>query len=233
VARITRKELKTDRFAVEVGHTVEYVEEHKQQVVRYTAIGLAIAVVGVGTYFYRKHQHAASQQVLAQAIQVQEAPVGAAPPNTPVSFPTQPAKDAAAVKAFTKIASDYPRSDEALIARYYLGSIAADQGKLAEAEKHFKAVADSSDAKYASLAKLALAQIYFIDGHAEQGEKLLRALIDRPTVFVSKEQATIALARGLAKTKPAEARKLLEPLRTQRSAISQVAITALSELPGQ
>jgi hypothetical protein len=50
---------------------------------------------------------------------------------------------------------------------------------------------------------------------------------------VSKEQAAVALARAIAVSKPAEARKLLEPLRTERPAISQLAITLLSELPPQ
>ena len=42
---------------------------------------------------------------------------------------------------------------------------------------------------------------------------MLRDLIAHPTIFVSKEQATITLARYLAPKKPAEARKLLDPLR--------------------
>ena len=39
--------------------------------------------------------------------------------------------------------------------------------------------------------------------------------MDHPTIFVSKEQAAITLARFLARKKPAEARKLLDPLRNQ------------------
>ncbi|HVP00217.1 MAG TPA: hypothetical protein VMT15_19235, partial [Bryobacteraceae bacterium] len=60
-----------------------------------------------------------------------------------------------------------------------------------------------------------------------------RDLMDHPTEFVSKEQATISLARFLAPKKPAEARKLLEPLRTQPGAVSQVALTLIGELPPQ
>ena len=44
---------------------------------------------------------------------------------------------------------------------------------------------------------------------------MLRDLIAHPTIFVSKEQATITLARYLAPKKPAEARKLLDPLRAE------------------
>ena len=51
-----------------------------------------------------------------------------------------------------------------------------------------------------------------------EAEKLLRSLIDDPTILVSKEQATIALAKVVAKKNPAEARKLLEPLRAASAA---------------
>ena len=87
--------------------------------------------------------------------------------------------------------------------------------------------------KYASLAKLSLAQIYFSDGRDAQGESTLRGLMAHPTVFVSKEQAEITLARYLMIKNPAEARKLLDPLRTQGGSVGQVAISLYGELPQQ
>jgi hypothetical protein len=36
--RHTRKDLKTDKFAVEVGHTFDYISEHRSQVKRYALI---------------------------------------------------------------------------------------------------------------------------------------------------------------------------------------------------
>jgi len=153
--------------------------------------------------------------------------------NGGLSFPTQEAKDAEALRVFTDVRSKYSGSDEGEIAQYYLGAIKADQGKLAEAEKLFLEVADKGSKDYASLAKLSLAQIYFSDGRNDQGEKVLRDLMEHPTIFVSKEQAAISLARFLAPKKPAEARKLLEPLRTQVGQVSQIALTMLGELPQQ
>jgi len=85
--------------------------------------------------------------------------------------------------------------------------------------------------EYAALARLSLAQIYESQGKSGEAEKLLRHVVDNPTTLVSKEQATISLAKVLAKTKPDEARKLLEPLRTERSAVSRAAIQAISDLP--
>lgn len=58
--------------------------------------------------------------------------------------------------------------------------------------------------------------------------------MEQPTLFVSREQAAIELARLLGPTKPAEARKLLEPLRTdKRSTVSRAALTQLAALPSQ
>ena len=63
--------------------------------------------------------------------------------------------------------------------------------------------------------------------------RYLRDLMAHPALTVSKEAAALALGRVLVKTNPAEARKLLEPLRNERAAISQAAVTALGELPPQ
>jgi predicted negative regulator of RcsB-dependent stress response len=231
--RITRKELKTDKFAVEVEHTVDYVNQHRRELTIYGVVAAALVLISIGVYFYIRHQHTAREQVLADAIQIQEAPVG--PPNAGalIAFPTEAAKRAAAAKALGDIVAQYPRSAEAAVAQYYLGATAADHGNMAEAEKRFKDAADTGDGNYSSLARFSLAQVYFAEGRPADGEKILRNLMDHPTVFVSKEQAAIALAKEIGPTKPAEARKLLEPLRAQGRAVSQAAITALSGLPGQ
>jgi hypothetical protein len=56
-------------------------------------------------------------------------------------------------------------------------------------------------------------------------------VIDHPTELVSKEAATIALARLVAPKDPARARKMLEPLRgNPRSSISRGALNALDDM---
>jgi predicted negative regulator of RcsB-dependent stress response len=231
VARITRKELKSDKFALEVEHTVTLFEEHRQELVRYGGIAIAVALVIVGYLIYSGHRHTDREMALSHAITVQEAPVGGVDANGGLSFPTQEAKDVEALKVFGDLKSKYPGTNEAEVAQYYLGSILADQGNLAQAEKSFLEAAEKGNAQYSSLAKLSLAQIYFSDGREAQGEVILRDLMAHPTVFVSSEQATITLARFLMAKKPADARKLLEPLRTQQGAVGQVALTLLGEMP--
>lgn len=233
MARITRKELKTDKFALEVEHTAVFFEEHRQEIIRYGAAAAVVLLLIFGFFLYSRKQHAGREQELSKAIQVQEAPVGGVSANGGLTFPTQEAKDQESLKEFSELRNKYSGSAEGEIAGYYIGSIQSDQGKLAEAEKSFQEVAQKSNEKYASLAKLALAQIYFADGRTTQGESTLRDLMAHPTVFVSKEQAQITLARYLMLRSPAEARKLLDPLRTMSGAVGQVAISMYGELPTQ
>lgn len=235
MARITRKELKTDTFALEVGQTVTFFEQHRDDLVRYGGIALAVVALIVGYTFYSRHQQTKRETALYHAIQVEESTVGPPQPGQSVTpnFPTQEAKDQVALKEFGDVSAAFSGSAEGEIAQYYVGTIFADQGKLAEAEKAFKEVADKADAKYASLAKLSLAQIYFTDGRDNQGQAILRDLMEHPTIFVSKEQATITLARFLLHKNPSEARKLLDPLRNQPGAVGQSAVTMYTELPPQ
>lgn len=228
--RAHRRELKHDKFVEQVGHSVEYAAEHRSQFVKWGAVALGVLLLLAGWMWYSRYQHGVRQQALREAMRIQEAQIGPSQSEYLVFFSTQAEKEAAVQKAFNDLANRYPGTEEGTIAQYFLGIAAADRGNLAEAEKHLKAAADSGDQPYASQAKLSLAQVYDATGRAAEAEKALRSLVDEPTVLVSKEQATIALARVMAKSKPAEARKLLEPLRAERGAVSRAALAALAEL---
>ena len=232
MSRITRKELKTDQFALEVEHSITFFEDHKGEIAKYGGIAIGLAALIFGYTIYSRHESGIREQALASAIRIQESPVGQSG-NGGLSFPTQEAKDQEATKAFIDLETKYSGSNEGEVSGYYLGSIKADQGKLAEAEKLFQQVSQKGDANYSSLAKLSLAQIFFSDGRTDQGEKMLRELIANPSVFVSADQATISLARFLGPQKPAEARKLLDGLRNRPGSVGQLALTLLGELPPQ
>src|SRR5271157_1868328 len=221
--------MKSDKFAQEVGLTVTFFEEHQQEIVRYGAIVAVAGLLFAGYLYYQRHEHGVREEALTKAIQVQEAPVGPSASGG-LSFPTQQVKDQEALRVFTDLRNKCAGSEEGEIAEYYLGAIQADQGKLAEAEKSFQEAARKGDEKYASLARLSLAQIYFADGRSDLGERTLREMIAKPTIFVSKEQATITLARYVMLKKPAEARKLLDPLRNLPGAVGQAALQAYGEI---
>jgi hypothetical protein len=231
-SHLTRKELKQDKFAVEVEHTVDFFAVHRQKLMQYGGAVVVVALIVAGVFYYRNSQAAAHQRVLGEAIALTSAPITTAPPPTgAISFPTEAAKNAAITKAFTKIASDYSGGDEGYIAEYFLAAQSASNAKMDDARKKYQDVADHANANYASLAKFALAQIDFAENRSGEAETLLKDLIDHPTDMVSKAQATITLAKGIGQTKPDEARKMLSALLSPPSDIGPVVTNALAELP--
>jgi predicted negative regulator of RcsB-dependent stress response len=233
VARITRKELKTDKFALEVEHGLSFFEEHQKEIVRYGTVAIALVAIVFATITYRRHQQTLREQSLARAIQIQETAVGPATAGASTTFPTQQVKDDLALKAFEEVKDKYPGTDEAEIAEYYRASIRADQGNMPEAEKGFLEVAQKGNDRYASLAKLSLAQVYFAENKNDLAEKTLKDLAAHPTMFVSADQANMALARGIMTSNPAEARKILDQLKNRQGAAGQVALQLYGELPSQ
>jgi TolA-binding protein len=228
VDRQTRHELKSDKFVEEVTHTVEYIEEHKSQVAKYGGIAAAVIVLAAGGWYYTNTQRVQRQAALGDAVAMVNFPVGPAPEGQQ-SFPTPEAKDKAVEKAFNDIITKYSGSNESGAAMYMLGLAAADKGKMADAERLLRQASQEADKEFASIARLALADVLAAIGKAGDAEKELRDLIAKPTTLVPKDQATLSLARVLAKTKPAEAKKLLEPLRTVTGPASASAISMISE----
>jgi predicted negative regulator of RcsB-dependent stress response len=230
VDRLTRKGLKQDKFAQEVGHTFEFLTEHKKQLVLYGSGAVLVVLVAVGWWFYGNRQRATRQEELTKALEVMAAGVAQNSPSSVINFATTEDKDKAIAKSLTDLATKYSGTTEGSVGRYLLGSMATDDGKLDEGAKAFSEVAKVGDPEYASLANYALAQVRFAQGRPDEAEKLLRALIAKPTLMVSKAQATIALAQGLAASKPQEARNLLEPLKSQPGSVGRAATSALEGL---
>jgi predicted negative regulator of RcsB-dependent stress response len=231
-SNLTRKELlKQDRFKVEAAHTVDYLSTHRKETVRYGGIALVLIVVVAAVFYYRSSQVSVREQILGEAIALSSAPVGAAPQGGGPSFPTQPAKDDAVTKAFTKLAADYSGTEEAYIAEYYLGGKAMDAGKVDDARRKYQDVADHANPNYASIAKLALAQLDFAEDRLAESEALLKGLMDHPTDLVSKAQATFTYAKVISKARPEEARKMFLQLVSEKSDVSQIAVTAMNDLP--
>lgn len=228
---LTRKELKHDDIALRVEETFDFFNTHRKEIFRWGSTAIAIVLIIAAVFYYRSSQHQVREELLSEALTLENVQVGTPSQNGGPAFTTEAQKRDAVSKAFNKLVNDYGGSKEAYIARYYLASMAIEAGKTDDAKRGFREVADHADKNYASLGKLALAQLDFATGNSAEAEPLLRDLIDHPTDLVSKTQATIALARGLSKTKPAEARKLIQPLVSAGGDEAPLAAQVLSEIP--
>ena len=167
--------------------TAASLAEWSENVVVVGSFSKAFAITGWRCGYLIAHADA-----IAEAMKIQEANVGEGTAEYLLSFKTQAEKDAAAQKAFGEITSKYGNTREGLIAKYFLGTIAADQGKAAEAEQNFKYVAENATAPYASQAKFSLAQLYASQGKTADAEKLLRSIMANPTIFRSRPRAFCA-----------------------------------------
>jgi predicted negative regulator of RcsB-dependent stress response len=232
--KLTRRELKSDKFALEVQHSVEFVSEHRKQLARWGPVAAVLALLIVGVMWYRSYQHNAREEALHSALQIQNSQIGPKQTEFMVSFATPQERETAVLKSWRDLAAKYPGTQEGDIAEYFLGTNASDEGNLPEAVKHFQAAIDSGSGPYASEAKLALADVYAAQGKVNDGAKLIQSVIDHPTVMVSKDAATLALADLIKESDPKRARQLVDPLRSStRAAVSKAAISLEASLAKQ
>ena len=237
MARISRKELKTDEFATEVSKTYEFLQRHREALTRTGVVAGAILVVAAGFYFFLQHRRGQAEDELGHAIRVYYAPLAAeSGPEQDLKFADEKARYQQAEKEFAAIADKYSWLRPGLIARYYLGLAKARLGKSQEAIRTLEAVAAKGDDRYSPLARFALAGLYTEMGKADQAQKIYRQLADQPSPSVPKETALLALAESLSQSKPAEAQKIYQDIKKQAekgSAAGELADERLAELKKQ
>lgn len=231
---MTRHELKEqlqhDAFRDNVDIAVGYVALHRQQVVRWVAIALGIAILaGIGYAVYR-YQQAQRDHALQAALDIAAAPVMDKPDGFGISYTSESAKNAAEAKALSDVASHYSGSEQGDIAQYYLAGLQASEGKYADAERNFKAVANSSK-PVSSLAKVGLAELYAGEGRMDEAKTILERLVANPNALVSRGQATVLLAGVLKTHDPKRARQLVDSLKgpAQTPAVSRAAEEILQD----
>jgi tetratricopeptide (TPR) repeat protein len=233
--KATRDVLNSDPIAAELAHTVGYVATHRAFAMKVGGAVLAVLLIGGAFLYYRDRMAAERQGSLAVALRVRDGQVGTAPgPEDPRQyFNTLADKQAALRKSLLDVVGKYPGTNESSLAHYQLGVLSSDEGKSKEAEDQFKLAEADGSAEYKSAARWALQEIYAGDGRTKEAEAILRSFVSNPTDLVSMEQASIELAKLIAKTNPTEARALMEPLsRTDRASVKRYAQAVLLTLPG-
>ena len=228
--RVTRKALKTDRFAAEVTHSVEYVTEHRRQALLYGGAALALLALAGGAYFWVQKRRSAAHEALYQALATVHAAISEEEPVGRLSFRTDKEKNDKALKDFQGVLQRFPKTPEARIARYYVGLVHNEMGSLAEAQKHLEqAIRDGHDDVLA-LARMSLADIYLEQGKDEEARKIYQFLIENHTATVSEGRAQLAMARFLRPRRPEEARQLLLELMKRPGPVAGAAGTMIREL---
>lgn len=193
----TRQQLKQDAFTTQTASTISWAVEHRSKVIA-VAVVLVIIIAAIGGgWAYINYRDAQAQSELSLALQKFNAPIRpAGTPATPdvMSYGSSQERDQAANADFTRIADKYSHTQSSQVAHYFAGLTYRDLGKTADAQKELEEVAGSRYHEVASLAKMALAQVYHDNGKNIDAIDIYKGLIDHPTVSVGKSTAQLALA---------------------------------------
>ena len=232
MAKINRKHLKEDRFAEEVGHSVEYVAHHRKQVILWIA-GVVLLVIAVAGYFrYTQQREIEARRAFQEAMNLFNGQVETVDPQVGVvTFATNIEKNAKVTEAFEALAKNYPNRFEGAAAEYYLALNDIDQGRREEGEKRLRTAMNERNQEAAALARLALANLLKAGDKKDEARELYQYLIDHPTNLVPAPRAQLALAELLIESDPEKAREILVSLQQMPGAISVMAVNLMSRLP--
>ena len=238
MARLTRHELKEDKFAQAAKETVSWASEHEKSLLTTFAIVLVIVGLLAGGWFWYQDREDKAAMALGQALRVYNAPIVANAEGVPPeiqTFPTAKDRAVAARAKFQEVAEKYKWTKPAQLGEYFAGLTAMDAGDTAGAESALKQVAGARNQETASLAKFALASLYRSTNRPKDAITLYKELIERPTTSVPKNMAQLELAAVYAPLQPLEAKRLYEQIQKDdpKSPAAQIAKQRLDDLSKQ
>ena len=159
----TRHALKQDRLVEATKTSVDWFQENRSRVITASiAAVVCLAIVVAGLVLYGKRS-AAAELAFGEAMDTYNAPLaqpGQPAPPGEKNFATAAERAKLANQQFAQLANQYGLFEAGKTARYFAGMTAIDLGQTGPAETYLKKVADGHDAALASLAKLALANLY-------------------------------------------------------------------------
>lgn len=236
----TRHQLKQDAFSrvtlQAAEKTAHWTVEHRTTLIIVSIIAVVALGIGIGGWFYLSSQDEKASFQLAEAVRTMGTPLRPAGTPAEPGFPTfasDKERAGAARKQLLAIVDEYPHTRTADMARYFLGTTAADMGDNATAEKNLKEVSASWNRDVASLAKLALASLYGNTNRTKDAVSLYQQLINKPTALVSKVAAQLQLAELYESAKqPVEAKRIYEQIKKEgpNTEAAQLATQKLTDL---
>jgi len=235
---ISRHDLKRDEIRDTLEHGAEAIASHQRQLWFYGAVALLVVAAVLGWRFYTQRQTAQASVALADAMKIYQARIRAvnepAEPNE-ITYVDEKNKYADSVKKFTEVADRYPRTRPGQEARYYAALGLVHTERYDEAQKDLTALMSGNDEGFKALATFQMAQIDEKTGKDAEAIQLYQQLIDKPTPFVPKPVALLALADHYAKNNPAQAAKLYQQVKAEfpDTQAAQLADQRLQLLPAK
>ena len=229
--RHTRKELKTDKFAEGVGSGFEFLSEHRGQAIRWGLIALAVVVIVGGIWLYRGHQATQRAELLAKAMQVDDATVGAPQPPR-LNFPTAEDKEKARHRGVHRCGRQVPRKPGGCHRAARRGFRRRRiKARSTRRSRHSKTSWTRRRTRTTRWPNCRSPRSMHPRARATRPKSCSgNWSTTRPCSF-PRNRPRWSSRKLIAKKNPAEARKLLEPLSaSQRSAVSRAAVAAMGAI---
>ena len=225
--RITRKQLKKDRFAEEVGHRVGYVREHRTQVTVLAVLLLVVVIGGSGFYRYRAQQAAAARRAFQESMNVFHGIVSLDQAEGQVTFATSIEKEMRTTEALETIIREYPGRFEGSAAELHRAMFDLELGQYDEGRAKLGMLIDNPNQDLAALARMALADLLHHEGKLDESRKHYEHLVENPSPMVPTVRAQLALINVIRGTDPDQAAKRLREIQEGGGAGAQQAAQAL------
>ena len=182
--RAERKHLKENELA-HIAATIRESIETRGGQFKNGLIALAVVLVMlIGYNLYRSSVQSRAGRLLADAMAIQDARVGApdAPggPSAGPSYPTERDKNEAVRDKFKAVADGFPRTDAGIFARYREAGALMALGNPKEAAAAYQLVVEAAgDTLYGQMARLGLAGAQARSGEFDKAIEALKTLSTR------------------------------------------------------
>jgi outer membrane protein assembly factor BamD (BamD/ComL family) len=182
--RTERRHLKDNELANLANRAQQVFEERSSQLTYLIAAVVVVLVGVIGYVAWNGSVQGRAGALLAEAITIEEARVGAPPaPGSPaagLSYPTEREKNQAALTKFKIVADQYPSTDAGLFARYRQATTFMALGEAKSAADTYQQVIDrAGDNIYGQMARLGQAQAQALSGQLDAAINTFKDLSTR------------------------------------------------------
>jgi TolA-binding protein len=200
-----RHQLKQNELVQTTARVASTLAAHRDRIVVVTAATVAILAIVGGYFWWRGRTDARAGAMLGQAMAISQAQIAPAPTvpgatQLPNTYPTEQARQAAALQAFQNVAATYPSTASGLAAKYHAAAMLLEANRLPEAEQAFRDVsAGAGRSLYGPMAKLGLATALSAQSKHDEAIKILTDLSGDRDGALPQDAVLMELARTCLK----------------------------------
>jgi TolA-binding protein len=200
-----RHHLKQNEFAQTTARFAAAIAPHRDRIIVVSASVVAILAIVGGYFWWQRRTDDRAGAMLGRAMAISQAQIAPAPTvpgatQLPGTYPTEQARQAAALQAFQEVALTYPSTQSGIAAKYHAAAMLLDSSRLPEAEQAFREVSGLAGRTiYGPMSKLGLANALSAQSKHEEAIKLLTDLSGDRDGALPQDAVLMELARACLK----------------------------------